>query len=562
MGFAICPVWQIPVEAATKSGMLVLATILDNPGEPPADTRYRDLTELRKLGYTGLVAYQSSGLSGLMGPDSLGNDEMRRWVGELYEQVERLAGQAYKAGLDLWLNYDAPALAGELVGAGMTCVRQSHCLCPASDEMLARSGRCLEDLLNRVENVEGVVLRLGDSDAHRLDYLIGNDIYAPHCARCNRLGAEARLTRFVQFFYDLVVHKLERKLIVRAWNIRPGGLHDDADLCGRVMQQLPEDDRLILSFKFTHADFWRYQRWNPSSLVCGDRPIIYELQCQREYEGKGALPNYQAPLWAGGMPEVAVPVGLAEASRRVNLAGLWAWVRGGGWQGPYLSDETWIDANVFAVPHLARNPAADPRELARQWIDQRLGCKDATAIEALLDVLDHSPTNARETFYIGPYARGRMDPWYPSGDVVHDDVIDAEAAWSIVQRLPDSAMDEAVAEKQRAAERLAGDRRRLAQCAAELGAEQGDLLIHSLKYAETLAQTLGALLEGLARYRRSSGGRDVELARAAVNAIRQCQDHWTRHQRTANHTGTATAFRSDNLWEFTQRLLEKLEQDK
>ncbi len=539
--------------------MLVLATILDNPGEPPAETRYRDLTELRKLGYTGLVAYQSSGLSGLMGPDCLENEEMRRWVGELYEQVEQLAGRASAAGLGLWLNYDAPALAQELVGGGMSCVRQPHCLCPASDEMLHRSGRCLEDLLARIDGVEGVVLRLGDTDAHRLDYLVGNDLYAPHCARCNRLGRTARLVRFIRYFYELVVQKLDRRLIVRGWNLRPGGLHDDPDLCGRVMQQLPEDDRLILSFKFTHTDFWRYQNWNPASLVCGDRPILYELQCQREYEGKGALPNYQAPLWAGGMPETAEPMGLAQISRRVNLAGLWAWVRGGGWQGPYVNDETWIDANVYAAPQLAVDPSADPRVLARQWIDQRLGCKDTALAAALLDVLEHSAANMLEMFYIGPYARNRMDPWYPSGDVVQDDVIDAEAAWSIMQRLPDSALDEAVAEKQRAADRLAEDYRMLLKCAADANGEAEELPIHCLQYGQTLAQSLGALLDGLTRYRRSHRGDDVELARSAANAIRQCQNHWSQHQRTANHFGTATAFRSDNLWDFTQRLLEKLE---
>ena len=80
-------------------------------------------------------------------------------------------------------------------------------------------------------------------------------------------------------------------------------MHDNPDLCRRVIQRLPDDDRLIYSFKFTHTDFWRYQRWNPSSLVCGNRPVIFELQCQREFEGKGAVPDYQPPLWSAGMKE-------------------------------------------------------------------------------------------------------------------------------------------------------------------------------------------------------------------------------------------------------------------
>src|SRR5690606_33238860 len=122
-------------------------------------------------------------------------------------------------------------------------------------------------------------------------------------------------------------------------------MHDSVELCQRIAARLPgeeADDRLVLSFKFTQTDFWRYQRWNPSSLTFGGRPILYELQCQREFEGKGGVPNWQAPLWRDGAPEVAEDVaGLANVADRVNLAGLWAWVRGGGWGGPFVASESW-----------------------------------------------------------------------------------------------------------------------------------------------------------------------------------------------------------------------------
>ena len=42
--------------------MFTLATILDNPGEPPADTRYRDVNLLRQMGYDGVAIYGSTGL--------------------------------------------------------------------------------------------------------------------------------------------------------------------------------------------------------------------------------------------------------------------------------------------------------------------------------------------------------------------------------------------------------------------------------------------------------------------------------------------------------------------
>jgi hypothetical protein len=372
------------------------------------------------------------------------------------------------------------------------------------------------------------------------------------------MGRADRLVRFIQYFYDLIVRQGGRKLIVRAWNIRPGGLHDSPELCRRVVEQLPEDERLILSFKFTQTDFWRYQSWNASSRVCGDRPIIYELQCQREFEAKGAVPNYQPPLWRDGMAELADPVGLATVSREVNLAGLWAWVRGGGWGGPFVSDETWIDANVVAVPQLASNPQADTRQLARDWITDRLDCRDSAAAAALLSVLEHSPSNVAAMFYVGAYARAKRDPWFPSSHFIQDDLIDAAAGAMIIDGLPESVLDDVIAEKHRAVEQISRDRRAIQQAGSNLVQPPGEMLANSMQYMETLAETLEYMLTALVHYRRYRRRKDPSLARATIEAVSHCQGYWNHHQRYANFRGTATAFRSDNLWDFTQELLDRV----
>ncbi len=538
--------------------MRCFATILDNPGEPLAQTRYRDPMQLRDLGYSDLVIYPTTGLSGLLQPDTIAAGDIRRWVAEQYEHVEQTIVAATRAGLKVWLTYDAPSLARELVGNAMTCVRDAGVLCPGSPELLDMIGQCVDATLARFADVEGLVLRLGDNDAHRTPYLVGNDLYTPHCARCSEISRVDRLVRYIHFFRELVIDKLGRRLIVRAWNVRPGGLHDDALLAQQVMAKLPDDDRVLLSFKFTQADFWRYQQWNPSSLVCGDRPVIYELECQREFEGKGAMPNYQPPLWRDGMPEVAGGFGLAQAEEKVNLAGLWAWVRGGGYGGPYLSTggETWIDANVVAVPQLAANPRANLDDLARSWIRDRMGCEDPAAIEAMHQALTHSTQTALESFYIGPYARARNQAWYPSGSFIQDDLIDAEAGRSLIQRLPDNVLDEVIAEKQRAVERVARDRRAIQQAAGGIGRGQGDALVHQMQYTESLVETLSHLLAAMVHHRRQRRRADAAQARALAEAVHHCQSYWNHHQRYANFRGTATAFRSENLWEVTQGLLD------
>ncbi|MAE63033.1 MAG: hypothetical protein CMJ18_02070, partial [Phycisphaeraceae bacterium] len=324
-----------------------------------------------------------------------------------------------------------------------------------------------------------------------------------------------------------------------------------------VLERIPEDDRLILSFKVSHTDFWRYQKWNPCSLVCGDRPVIYELECQREFEAKGAIPNWQVPLWRDGCPEVDDEAGgLADVAQRVNLAGLWAWVRGGGWGGPFVSDETWIDANVYAVPILADDPAVDPAKLAQQWIGERLGIDDPDLAAALEQILMHSPQVVLQGFYIQSFVDTRKSTWHPNADWIQDDLLDVSAAWRVVQRIPESALDAAIREKRDAVNRIASDRQALQHAMTSENRTTLAPLLHTLEYGEALFCTLRDLLSGLIAYRRYQARRDPEIAKQCGKHLLSAQNHWNLHTgRTGSRSGAATAFREVGFWERTQQIL-------
>lgn len=554
--------------------MLKLATLLDNPGEPQARTRYRDPRVLAELGYNGRVLYATTALSGVESADAAGDGEIRRWVEQQFERAQQAIDESRQAGLEVYITYDVlslPRADVERVEANLCCKGRPTSLCPASDAALERSAKALRALLARWPQLAGVVLRFGDNDGARLPYLIGNDVYQPHCPRCSQLGRVDRVARVLNRFHGLVVGELGKRLIARAWNVRPNGMHDSPDVCRRLRDQLPGadnpgDDRFVLSFKFTETDFWRYQKWNPASQAFGERPILYELQCQREFEGKGGIPNWQAPLWRDGYPESQPgkdedrAAGLAEAAQRVNLAGLWAWVRGGGWGGPFVKNETWIDANVYAAPLLADRPDADVGELADQWIRDQLGVDDAKVAAAIRGVLEHSPEVIRQGFYIGPFAEMRGSAWHPNGDLIQDDLIDADAAWRMVQRLPDSRADEAVAEKQRAVEQL--DRDHAALHALITDSTRGVLepMCNTLVYGAALFRTLEHLLAGLIAYRRYQKKNDAAQALLCRQRLLAAQSDWAHHtQRTATAPGTATAFRESHFWELTQRLIAEVE---
>src|SRR5690606_20750319 len=99
------------------------------------------------------------------------------------------------------------------------------------------------------------------------------------------------------------------------------------------------------------------------------------------------------------------------------------------------------------------------------------------------------------------------DPWHPSGDWISDDLLDAQSAWRIIQRLPESQLDAVVAEKEQVVHRLShlraglqhvspshgsGDR---APSGGGGGAGAGggatlEHLVNTLTYGESLAESL------------------------------------------------------------------------
>ncbi|MGB1124443.1 MAG: hypothetical protein ACPG4Q_04480 [Phycisphaeraceae bacterium] len=550
--------------------MLKLATLLQNPGEPEVSTQYKNPALLKELGYNGLVLYNTTGLSGVSSAEEISDRELSRWVAQQFDDTARRVDEAVAAGLDVYLSYDMLVLPADYVQSHseeLCCNGLEDTLCPASRPAMQRSMYALNALIQRLPKIAGIVLRLGDTDARRLPYLTGNDLYTPHCPRCSQLGRADRVVSAIENAYDVVANKHNRRLIVRAWNVRPSGFHDSPELAQRIVARLPgdaSDDRLVLSFKFTQTDFWRYQPWNQSSIVAGGkggRPILYELQCQREFEGKGGIPNYQPTLWRQGMPEAfeADKGGLAEVSDKVNLTGLWAWVRGGGWGGPFVQEEAWIDANVAAVPKLADDPDANVMQLAKTWCSDRLKLEEPDLISAVTGILERSAELAREAFYFGPFTATKGSCWHPAADWISDDQLNAEACWRIIQRIPENELDLAVQEKEHAAEQISSDRHLLQSMVGDRNHDRLQSLVNTLIYAESLYAAMRDLTAGLVAYRRyrETGNRD--FADAARGRMFSAQSEWNHHaQRHAMLPGTATPFREFGFWELTQRVLDEV----
>jgi hypothetical protein len=90
-----------------------------------------------------------------------------------------------------------------------------------------------------------------------------------------------------------------------------------------------------------------------------------------EAYGKGAHPYYSAYGVINGWPETnyeiidghftgkknnpSSPRGIKDILNKNLLCGINTWSNGGGWQGPYITNEIWTDLNTYVVSHWAQN---------------------------------------------------------------------------------------------------------------------------------------------------------------------------------------------------------------
>jgi len=108
-------------------------------------------------------------------------------------------------------------------------------------------------------------------------------------------------------------------------------------------------------------------------LGIGKHRQIVEIQCQREYEGKGAYPNYVAGGVFEGfvedrhlMPKSATKC-IQDVMKTDIFGGVWTWSRGGGWKGPYIKNEFWCAMNAAVISQKASSPETSVSECLKSF---------------------------------------------------------------------------------------------------------------------------------------------------------------------------------------------------
>jgi hypothetical protein len=357
--------------APTPDGKLAPAEIrLDmvhnNPGEAPFNTHYNDPRLLKKLGYTGKVfeLFQAAQFGvdwAKVDPEMYrpGTPE-RAWVDAKATELNRLYDETKAAGLEVYCHTDMIILPKQLV-------ERRH-LKDMGDITDPDTQACVRELIHQMfvqfPQRDGLVVRIGET------YLQG----APyHVGKINQKTDPAKtIIPLMNLLREEVCVKLNKKLIFRSWL----SFDVNAEAYQAVSNGVEPHPNLFIVVKHCEGDF---HRGNPFSKVLGlgrHRQIV-EIQCQREYEGKGAYPNYVANGIIEGFEEHReAPIkSVRQLWSNPLVMGIFTWSRGGGWEGPYLTNELWCDLNVYVVSQWAQNPNRSEADIFAQY------CREALQLE-------------------------------------------------------------------------------------------------------------------------------------------------------------------------------------
>jgi hypothetical protein len=314
-------------------------------------------------------------------------------------EINRKYDAAKAAGLDVYCMSDLILFPKHLVSLyGMT-KSMGNVDDPKTELWLRRE---LDLMFTQFPQLEGIVVRIGETYLNDAPYHVGKIN--------NPTDPQRTIIPLMNILRDEVCVKLGKKVIFRTW----GSFDVNLTNFLAVSAAVEPHTNLIWAIKHVEGDF---HRGNDFSKVLGQgrHRFIVEVQCAREYEGKGAYPEYIDNGVIEGFEEHLARMGTNEIrslrdvyQRSPLFCGIWTWSRGGGWEGPYLKNELWPDLNAWVMAQWALNPTATEESIFDRYTVERLKLPTNQVADfrrlALLSA---------QAVYRGKRSTGNyLDPWW------------------------------------------------------------------------------------------------------------------------------------------------------
>ena len=372
-----------------KPPLILMDMVHNNPGEAPTVSKFTDPAFLKANGYGAKVFFLFEAAQFGINWQTFDPEifpktsEAANWTADKDLVLQKKYSATKAAGLNVYCMLDMIVLPKSLVE------KHRAELCDAKDKIdIAKpfTQLCIRSLINQMfiqyPQLDGLVIRTGETYLQDAPYYTGNHPVVhdrkDHVTLINLLREEVCVKRNKDLFY-------------RTWDM--GQLHSLPAYYLSVTDSIKPHPHLYFSIKHTMVDFWRGAVTFPASsfngydkywideasssgvpfnpcLGIGKHKQIVEVQCQREYEGKAAHVNYIANGVINGFEELkqtTQPNSLNQLKTNPLFSGVWTWSRGGGWGGPYVSNEFWPELNAFVLAHWAQNPDRSEDEIFKDF---------------------------------------------------------------------------------------------------------------------------------------------------------------------------------------------------
>jgi len=366
--------------AQKKSAVNKLPIIADmvhnNPGDVPYVSKFNNADVIKPMGFNGKTyfIFQSPQLAinwDKVDPDILpvGSDD-RKWVDAKAKDIHAMYGEMKKKGMNVYCMSDLILFPKRLIAKYGMEKTFSDPQNPQTEKYLRI---LIREMFAQFPELDGIFVRIGETYLHDAPYHKGGIQ--------NQANPDKTIIPLMNILRDEICVKLNKKLIFRTW------WSFDTDVANymKVSNGVEPHDNLTISIKHCEGDF---HRGNPFSKVLGNgrHKILVEVQCAREYEGKGAYPNYIGEGVINGFEEhkdirsQGKIASLKDLATRFPLfKGMWTWSRGGGWEGPYIQNELWPELNAYVMAQWALNTNQSEASIFNRYATTKLKLSPADA---------------------------------------------------------------------------------------------------------------------------------------------------------------------------------------
>ncbi|MDW5290274.1 hypothetical protein [Formosa sp. PL04] len=351
---------------------LVLDMVHHNPGDTPYNSDYNDPAFIKEMGYNGKVyfLFESPALAinwESVDPDILPKgSEDRKWVDAKAKQIKKMHAQCKAEDMSIYAMSDLILFPKRLIKKYEIEDTFNDPNNPVTEKLIRAQ---INEMFDQFPDLDGLVVRIGETYLHDAPYHQG--------AIQDKTSADKTIIPLMNILREEICVKRNKQLIFRTWN----AFDRDESTYMEVSNAVDPHENLIISIKQCEGDFHRAR---PFSKLIGQgrHPQIIEVQAAREYEGKGAYPNYIANGVIEGFEEHAnMPEDKINSVREFVettpdlYAGIWTWSRGGGWDGPYIENEMWCDLNAWVMAQWAQNTEQSEAFIFNRYATERLHLK-------------------------------------------------------------------------------------------------------------------------------------------------------------------------------------------